>query len=72
MWHVRADARVFLALGATDMRKAINGLALLVEQELEGRLFSGDLFAFSNRSRTLVKILYWSPTGFCTGRAAYG
>ena len=65
MWHVSADARVFLALDAADMRKAINGLSLLVEQELEGQLFSGDLFVFSNRSRKLVKILYWSPSGFC-------
>ncbi|CAM2065772.1 hypothetical protein SCOR_10360 [Sulfidibacter corallicola] len=43
MWHVRTDARVFLALDAADIRKAINGLALLVEQELGGQLFSGDL-----------------------------
>ena len=65
MWHVSDSARVFLALGATDMRKAANGLAFLVEHELGGALFSGDLFAFCNRARDLVKILYWSRNGLC-------
>ena len=50
--------RVILALGAVDMRKAINGLSLLVEQSLGGALFSGDLFVISNRARTLVKLIY--------------
>lgn len=57
--------RVFLALGITDMRKSINGLSLLVEENFEQDLFSGDLFAFCNRSRDLVKILYWQENGFC-------
>lgn len=29
------NARVFIALGATDMRKSINGLSLLVEEQFE-------------------------------------
>ena len=56
--------KVYLALGVTDMRKAINGLSLLVEDALDRDLFSGNLFAFCNRSRTLVKILYWDRNGF--------
>ena len=44
MWRIEKRARVFLALEPTDMRKNINGLGLLVEQELDGNLFSGDLF----------------------------
>lgn len=57
--------RVFLAPGATDLRKSINGLSMLVENQMELKLFSGDLFAFCNRSRTLVKLLYWDHNGFC-------
>jgi len=57
--------RVFLALGHTDMRKQINGLAILVEDHLEHQVFSGDLFVFCNRSRTIIKILYWYRNGFC-------
>jgi transposase len=56
--------KVYLALGHTDMRKAINGLSVVVEQ-LELDPFSGHLFVFSNRRRKILKILYWERNGFC-------
>ena len=56
---------VYLALGATDLRKSINGLSLLVEQQFEMDLFTGNLFAFCNRRRDMIKILYWDSNGFC-------
>ena len=59
------SATVYLALGATDMRKSINGLSLLVEEQFELDLFTGNLFAFCNRRRDMVKILYWNTNGFC-------
>ena len=59
------ETRVYIALGATDMRKSINGLSHLVEEQFELNLFSGCLFAFCNRKRDMVKILYWSNNGFC-------
>ena len=58
-------ATVYLALGATDMRKSINGLSLLVEEQFDLDLFTGNLFAFCNRRRDMVKILYWGGNGFC-------
>ena len=57
--------QVYLALGATDMRKAINGLSILVDQQLKLNPFSGNLFVFCNRSKTILKILYWDRNGFC-------
>ncbi len=57
--------KVYLALGSIDMRKAINGLSILVQEGLDLDPFSGHLFAFSNRRRNLVKILYWDRNGFC-------
>lgn len=56
--------RVYLALGGTDMRKAINGLSILVEQAMGLNPFSGDLFVFCNRQRSIIKILYWDKNGF--------
>ena len=57
--------RIFLAVGHTDMRKAINGLSIMVEQDMSLNPFSGDMFAFCNRARTIIKILYWNTNGFC-------
>lgn len=58
-------SNVFLALGATDMRKAINGLSLLAHHCSMGDPLSGAFFAFCNRHQTIVKVLYWDHNGFC-------
>ena len=55
--------RVFLALGATDMRKGFEGLAGLVRAQLGEEPLSGHLFVFSNAARTRVKILFWDGSG---------
>jgi transposase len=65
MIYLPSHTRVFLALGSTDMRKAINGLSMLVEGSLELDPFSGHLFVFCNRQRTILKVLYWDRNGFC-------
>ena len=59
-----SHTRVYLALGATDMRKEIDGLSMLVEGTLALDVFSGHLFAFCNRRRTTLKILFWDRNGF--------
>lgn len=65
MFLSKQQRRVFLAIGSTDMRKAINGLSILVESFLGGNVLSGDLFVFCNRNRTILKVLYWDRCGFC-------
>lgn len=56
---------VFIAPGTTDMRKSINGLSVLVAAQFDLDPFAGSLFAFCNRKRDIVKILYWDHNGFC-------
>lgn len=60
-----ASAKVFLVLGGTDMRKAIDGLSILVADRFELDPLSGAYFVFCNRSRTIIKALYWDRNGFC-------
>jgi len=56
--------RVYLALGATDLRKSIDGLAVLVKEGFELDPFSSCLFVFCNRKRDKLKILHWDHNGF--------
>jgi len=65
MLRIAPELTVYVALGSTDMRKSINSLSLLVESQFQLDLFSGSLFAFCNRRRDKVKILYWDRNGFC-------
>ncbi|WP_136799849.1 IS66 family insertion sequence element accessory protein TnpB [Desulfosediminicola ganghwensis] len=55
---------MYTALDATDMRKSIDGLSILVEDPFGLDLFPESLFAFCNRRRELVKILYWNDNDF--------
>lgn len=57
-------ARVYVAPGATDMRKSFTGLAAAAEQVIGEDPLSGHLFAFCNRRRNLLKVLFWDGTGF--------
>lgn len=52
-----ADCRVYLAGGVTDMRRGMDGLALMIQQGLGRDPFAGDLFVFRGRRGNLVKIL---------------
>jgi len=60
----QANRQVHLALGATDMRKSIDGLAVLVKEAFQLDPFSPCLFAFCNRQRNKLKILEWDHNGF--------
>lgn len=64
MIHVDQHTRVYLAAGITDMRKSINGLAVLTEEVLQLNPLSSHLFVFCNRQRDKLKILYWHNNGF--------
>jgi transposase len=56
--------KIFLRPGHTDLRKAVNGLAAIIEQQMEGEPFSGNVYLFCNRGRKLLKAVYWDRNGF--------
>lgn len=60
-----AGVRVYLACGATDMRKGIAGLAALAQEELRQNPASGAVFAFRGRRGDRVKLLHWDGQAFC-------
>ena len=64
MLSLPPSVRIFLARGVTDMRKQIDGLAALVEHQMNEDPFSGHLFVFCNRARNRVKIIYWESSGY--------
>jgi transposase len=57
--------RVYLACGATDMRKGMTGLAMLVQEGLAQNPFDGSLYAFRGRRGNLVKLLWHDGIGLC-------
>lgn len=60
----RSIERVYLHRGPVDMRKQMDGLALLAKDVLGQDPFSGALFVFTNRRRSKLKILTWERNGF--------
>ena len=56
--------QVHLCREPVDFRKAINGLSILVAEELKLDPFSTQVFAFCNRKRNQVKLLVWERNGF--------
>ena len=64
MLSFSGSLRVFVAVEACDMRKGFEGLSALVGSVLNEEVKSGALFAFSNRRRTRLKILYGTAAAY--------
>jgi transposase len=56
---------IYLACGATDMRKGIDGLAVLVQEQLARDPHSGSAFVFRGKRGHLLKILSYDGQGMC-------
>ncbi len=55
---------VYLHRDPVDFRKSINGLCIIVENDMALSSLSGALFLFCNKKRDKLKLLYWDKTGF--------
>ena len=59
MFGLGGTTRVYVATGATDMRKGFEGLYGLVREKLSCDPESGHLFLFANARRDRMKILFF-------------
>lgn len=64
MFRFDSRLKVFVHREAVDGRKNINGMALLVEQQLGLDPFAPALCVFRNRRRDRIRILLWDRNGF--------
>lgn len=58
-----AGVKVWLAGGATDMRRGMNTLALQVQQGLGRDPHGGEIFCFRGRRGDLIKLLWHDGVG---------
>jgi len=65
MLNLSSEQRIFLCTQDTDMRKSFDGLSAMVKSVMKQNPIKGDWFVFVNRRRTMMKILYFSPGGYC-------
>jgi transposase len=63
MIPVPSGVRVWLAVGHTDMRRGMNGLALQVQEAMKRDPYAGDLYVFRGRRGNLIKILWHDGLG---------
>jgi transposase len=56
--------KIFVHRAPVDMRKSINGLSVIVDQEMGQDIQGQSLFIFCNKRRTHLKMLYFDKSGF--------
>ncbi len=56
--------QVFVYRHPVDMRKQINGLAIIVSAQLERDPTDRAIYVFANKARDKIKLLVWHRNGF--------
>jgi transposase len=74
MFGIGPATRIYVATGATDMRKGFEGLYGLARDRLSCEPLSGHVFLFSNAKRNRLKMLFWDGSGLwvCSKRLEKG
>ena len=74
MFGLGPAIHIYLAAGATDMRKGFEGLYGLVRDRLQGEPPSGHVFLFANAQRNRLKMPFWDGSGLwvCAKRLEKG
>lgn len=61
--NLTAD-NIYIVCGHTDMRKSIDGLAAIIQQQYQLDLFNSSAFLFCGQRRNRLKVLPWEDDGF--------
>lgn len=64
MKNIEEYEHIYIACGYTDMRKGIDGLAWIVENQHKHDPFTNSIFLFCGRRRKFFKALTWEGNGF--------
>lgn len=64
MRSIQSFSQILLHRQPVDGRKQINGLSVLVSDAMGANPFGPTLFAFVNKGRDTIRLLYWDRTGF--------
>src|SRR6476661_9544262 len=65
MIPIPSGTQIWLACGATDMRRGFDGLAMMVQDVLKRSPYCGHLFVFRGKRADRIKVLWWDGTGLC-------
>src|SRR5271168_267290 len=74
LFGIGLATKIYLGIGAVDMRKGFEGLYGAVRDQLGHDPLSGHLFLFTNKTRTRLKALVWDGSGLwvCAKRLEKG
>lgn len=64
MLTISADTKIYVYSEHTDMRRSIDGLAVMLADTYKLNQQTGDLFIFTNKSKNKIKLLFWDKNGF--------
>jgi transposase len=64
MLSLPANAKVFICTQPVNMKQSFDGLGALVQNLFEESSTSGAFFAFFNKQKDRMKVLYWDGDGF--------
>lgn len=64
MLQLQSSTKIYVYTQTVDMRKSIDGLSVVIVEQLERSPQSGDVFVFRNKLCNKVKALVWDRNGF--------
>jgi transposase len=64
MLHLTSETKIFIAVDKIDFRNQADGLVSICQRHLKQDPRSGTLFAFINRTRTMIRVLRYHEGGY--------